>query len=41
MTALGILLLLFWLSVELGYHDLAQPEPDDPYRLDRWKNNGT
>jgi len=38
MKALSLLLLFIWLAFEINHKDMAAPEPDDPYRLERWKN---
>ena len=38
MTALAVLTLILWFGVEIAYHDLDQPRPSDPFRMDRWKD---
>jgi len=37
MTGLILVLLALWLACEICARDLAQPEPRDPFRLDRWR----
>ena len=38
MTGLILVLLALWLACEICARDLAQAEPRDPYRLDRWRD---
>ena len=37
MTGLIIMLLALWLACEICACDLAQSEPRDPFRRDRWR----
>ncbi len=38
MQALALFLLLMWLACEINYMDMSAPEPNDPYRLERWRD---
>ena len=37
MTGLALVILALWLACEICSRDYNQPEPPDPYRLDRWR----
>jgi hypothetical protein len=37
LTGLALIILALWLACEICARDLAQPEPKDPYRWDRWR----
>ena len=39
MTGLILVILALWLACEICARDLAQSEPRDPFRLDRWRND--
>jgi len=34
---LTLLILALWLASEICAHDMRQPRPKDPFRLDRWR----
>ena len=38
LLSLCVLILILWLASEIVARDLAGPAPEDPYRLDRWRN---
>jgi len=38
LLSLCVLILALWLASEIVARDLAGPAPEDPYRLDRWRN---
>jgi len=41
MRALCLLILFIWLACEINQMDAPAPKPDDPYRLDRWRDGET
>jgi len=38
LLSLCVLILALWLASEIVARDLWGPAPEDPYRLDRWRN---
>ncbi len=37
LSSLCVLILVLWLASEIVARDLSSPAPEDPYRLDRWR----